>query len=450
MVTVSGERLQGYGVDDAFNIVTGQLTNVTVPLGSLTIAEATRNVRFSGNLKANGDVATAGSSIEFAAAGIAAGTDLLTAIAGGTAFAVDDTITLTGAQRGGKEVPDAVFTVTAASTVDDYFRFLRDALGIVHDGGYVMGDPTGAPEPGSYTVGAGLVTLVGNLGTANDIVLNGSNIVVADSAGASKPNPFTITKTASADGESVRTTFNVHDSLGTPLQVDVTMVLAAKDANGTYWRAFLHSADDSDTALHLELGARAEPPTGPVPLLRFDTFGRLVSPATVSMEVDRAGTGAEDPLNVTLNFNAEGDAVTAFSDGSTAKSVIAAVFEDGSRLGVLSSFSVGSNGVITGGFSNGLTRTLGQLALGKFTNPEGLVDSGNGLFRVGPNSGNAVITSPLEFGTGRVLGGALELSNVDLSEEFINMILTSTGYSAASRIITTTDQLIQQLLTIGR
>ncbi|MHC5003601.1 MAG: flagellar basal body rod C-terminal domain-containing protein, partial [Planctomycetota bacterium] len=66
------------------------------------------------------------------------------------------------------------------------------------------------------------------------------------------------------------------------------------------------------------------------------------------------------------------------------------------------------------------------------------------------NSGEPLLTSPLDFGSGRLIGGALELSNVDLSQEFINMILASTGYSAASRVITTTDELIDQLLLLGR
>ena len=78
------------------------------------------------------------------------------------------------------------------------------------------------------------------------------------------------------------------------------------------------------------------------------------------------------------------------------------------------------------------------------------MDAGNNLFRVGPNSGTALITEPLEFGTGRLVGAALELSNVDLSQEFINMILTSTGYTASSRVITVTDQLIDELLLLVR
>jgi len=450
LVSISGERLQGYGVDDNFNVVKGQLTDISVPIGTLTIAEATRNVKFSGNLKSNGEVATTGSTHEISAAGITAGTDLLTTLGGGAAIVAGDVITLNGAQRDGKVIPPGTFTVGAGSTVDDLARFIRDHMGIVHEGGYTAGDPTGAPEAGGYSVAAGLFSLMGNSGLSNDLTLTAGNIVLADSTGVAKASPFTVAKTTSAVGESVRSTFLVHDSLGTPIEVDMTMVLVARDDTGTYWRSFLHSADDTDAALHLELGARTEPPTGPVPLIQFDNFGRLVSPSSITMELDRAGTGANSTLSVTIGFDSDGGAVTALSDDAPAQSQIAAIFEDGSRLGVLSNFAVGTDGTITGGFTNGLTRTIGQLAMAVFTNPEGLIDSGNNLFRVGPNSGNAVLTEPLSFGAGRVLGGALELSNVDLSEEFINMILTSTGYSAASRVISTTDQLMQQLLAIGR
>ena len=75
---------------------------------------------------------------------------------------------------------------------------------------------------------------------------------------------------------------------------------------------------------------------------------------------------------------------------------------------------------------------------------------GGGNYFEGPNSGTAIVTEALTFGLGRMVGGALELSNVDLSTEFINMIMASTGYSASSRVITTTDELIDQLLLIGR
>lgn len=119
-------------------------------------------------------------------------------------------------------------------------------------------------------------------------------------------------------------------------------------------------------------------------------------------------------------------------------------------MGTLTSFSIGGNGIITGAFSNGLTRTIGQVAISTFSNPEGLVDAGVNLYAVGANSGNPIITNPGELGTGNLVGGSLELSNVDLAQEFINLIVSSTGYSAASRVISSADQLLQQLLVIGR
>ena len=88
--------------------------------------------------------------------------------------------------------------------------------------------------------------------------------------------------------------------------------------------------------------------------------------------------------------------------------------------------------------------------LATFANPEGLVDSGNSLFSAGADSGTATVTAPGTFGAGQIVGGALELSNVDLGEEFIKLILSSTGYSASSRVIKTTEDLMQQLLVLGR
>jgi flagellar hook protein FlgE len=154
-----------------------------------------------------------------------------------------------------------------------------------------------------------------------------------------------------------------------------------------------------------------------------------------------------DPLTINMNFDNGTDAISGLTDTA---SQLAAVFQDGSPIGTLSQFSIGDDGVIAGSFTNGLTRNIGQVALAKFANNAGLVDAGNNLFRTGPNSGTALVTSPLQFGTGRLVGGALELSNVDLSQEFINMILTSTGYTASSRVITVTDQLIDQLLQLVR
>jgi flagellar hook protein FlgE len=124
--------------------------------------------------------------------------------------------------------------------------------------------------------------------------------------------------------------------------------------------------------------------------------------------------------------------------------------QDGFATGTLVDYAIGGDGIITGTFSNGLTQTVGQVVLATFSNPGGLVAQGNNIFLAGANSGDAQITQPLQLGAGKILGGALELSNTDLSREFINMITASTSFSANSRVISTSDQLLQELLLILR
>lgn len=458
LVTATGDYVQGYLVNDNFELVEGELSNINIPLGSLTIAEQTESVTLAGNMNADGDVAMNGSVFDFAALTQGGGTpidgtELLTNYDPPGAFAVGDEITISGAERGGKVLPDATFTVTAASTTNDFMDFMMEALGVVPNGGFIAGQPTGGADPGGYTIdpATGVITLNGNWGELNDLDLDATHFSVVDGTGAPKGNPFDPAKTQSADGESVRHTFVVYDSLGTPRNIDITMVYSHADDTGTYWRPFVHSADDTDVALHLEQGDRS---TGghsdTIPLLHFDNSGKL-DPATTTLnvELDLDMTGAGDPMNFQLDFAADGNEVTALTDQAGSSNIIA-TFQDGSPMGVLSDFSVGEDGLITGRFDNGLTRTVGQVVLANFRNPGGLIDEGGGRFSVGPNSGAAVIAEPQTFGTGRLIGGALEQSNTELSEEFINMIMTSTGYSASSRVITTSDELLQQLLLIGR
>jgi flagellar hook protein FlgE len=85
-----------------------------------------------------------------------------------------------------------------------------------------------------------------------------------------------------------------------------------------------------------------------------------------------------------------------------------------------------------------------------FNNPMGLQDMGGNMYMAGSNSGEPIVGAPLQLGAGGIRGGALELSNVDLSEEFINLIIASTGFSASSRVISTSDQLLTELLNTSR
>ncbi len=156
---------------------------------------------------------------------------------------------------------------------------------------------------------------------------------------------------------------------------------------------------------------------------------------------------------VTQGFNLNLGRVGAFTDSMTqyASSSSTKVFsQDGHPMGYLEDYRIDQSGTITGVFSNGTNRALGQVALASFTNTGGLEKTGENNFRETINSGLADITPAGIAGKGAVISGALEMSNVDLSQEFTDMIVTQRGFQANSRTIQTADQMLQEVLTLKR
>jgi len=459
LVNIDGDRVLGFGVDSNFNITAGALVPLNIPIGAMTLAEATRNVHLSGNLNADGALPTRGSRTELVSQVPSVGLraiatanpppgagnqlepttrlvdveDPQQTLSGIPLFFVGDTFELRGAEKGTKTLAAAQLAITDTVTVQDLMDFLTQALGIQQTG---TANPDGRTPGVSLEPHLGILTVDGNTGTANSLRIDPSDLRVLDDSGDFRRTAFATETKQTADGEGVRTTYVVYDSLGAPVEVDVAMVLDSKSNSGTTWRYYLDSADDSDLAIALGTG-----------LVSFDTSGRLTTTAPIQVVVDRDGTGALSPLAFEMSLSSGQDSVTALADDD---SNIAATFRDGSPIGTLTTYAVGQDGTINGSFSNGLTRTLGQVTLATFANNEGLIDVGGNLFRAGPNSGTPVITPAGSLGAGRIVGGALELSNVDLSAEFIGLIQASTGFSASSRVIQTTNDLYQQLLVLGR
>jgi flagellar hook protein FlgE len=123
---------------------------------------------------------------------------------------------------------------------------------------------------------------------------------------------------------------------------------------------------------------------------------------------------------------------------------------NGYALGSLQSFQLGNDGTITGVYSNGLMQPLGKLALASFNNPSGLEKAGSSSFRVGVNSGVAMVGTAGAGGRGELVSGALEMSNVDLAEEFTGLIVAQRGFQANSRVITSSDEILQDLVNLKR
>ena len=124
--------------------------------------------------------------------------------------------------------------------------------------------------------------------------------------------------------------------------------------------------------------------------------------------------------------------------------------KDGQAIGYLIGYSVGDDGLIEGQFSNGQNKALGQVATATFANPGGLVRQGDSAFRTSVNSGEPLIGVAGTGNRGLLSSGTLEMSNVDLSREFTNLIVAQRGFQANSRVITTTDELLSDLVNIKR
>lgn len=180
-------------------------------------------------------------------------------------------------------------------------------------------------------------------------------------------------------------------------------------------------------------------------VLTFDTNGALIS-----------ATGTAGATPPTFSFTPVGtatvtvelvfDSVTQVAGPST----VAAPVVNGCSTGTLESFTFDSKGVISGFYSNGQTRVLGQLAIANFANPGGLLKMGKSLYRQSNNSGAPDIGEAGTSGRGTVAPCSLEMSNVDLAEEFTQMIITQRGFQANSRIITVADELLQELVSLKR
>jgi flagellar hook protein FlgE len=198
--------------------------------------------------------------------------------------------------------------------------------------------------------------------------------------------------------------------------------------------------------------------------LTFDTGGLLQAESAINYYNSGGSGGAgidfvtinqAPALNQAIVFNF-GTSITENGTGSDgmiqagSKSVVLNQSQDGFANGTLSGTSIGEDGVITGTFSNGTTQILGQVALTRFINPDGLQPIGRNLFIQSGDSGTPLVGRPGTGAFGQVSASTLETSNVDLGDELVNMIIMQRGFQANSRIITTTNDLLGELVNLAR
>ena len=237
------------------------------------------------------------------------------------------------------------------------------------------------------------------------------------------------------------TKIDIYDSLGNPYTLEVAW---ERVDNGVWrWRAWLPNGE-----------ATVRENTG---LIRFGADGKLDTSDTgmfnptpeITLQFDEKGARES---TVKLDFSGQSfqkellDGVTQYGSEFTTKGY----YQDGYSMGVLTDFAVSQDGTVNGIYSNGQNIPLYRVALALFANPAGLVKNGNTAFTESNNSGIAQIGSPQEGGAGSIIGSTLERSNVDLTEEFARLIVSQRGFQANARMITTSDQVLEELINIKR
>ena len=175
--------------------------------------------------------------------------------------------------------------------------------------------------------------------------------------------------------------------------------------------------------------------------LYFDNKGNLIDKGTQGLTLTPPTPGAA-PINMSIDFST----LTQLAGDSS----VAATTQDGFPVGTLQSFTISQEGVITGVFTNGQSRSLGQIAMASFSNPSGLEKLGQNQFHESSNSGLAQVGPANAQGRGKINTGYVEMSNVDLSTEFTNLIVTQRGFQANTKIITAVDDLLQEVINLKR
>jgi flagellar hook protein FlgE len=218
----------------------------------------------------------------------------------------------------------------------------------------------------------------------------------------------------------------VYDSQGFAHQLDVTM---QKTSNNN-WSFNIAAPAGATDITNI---------TGNTGTLTFDANGNLTAPAT-SPTLAISYANGTNPGSVTVDLSK----ISQLSETSQVNVATA----DGSTGGTLATFSVGKNGLITAVYSNGTSKSIGQMAVADFRNPDGLERDGNNLFSVGTNSGSPQVGIAGVGSLGTISTGQLEGSNVDLAAQFAQMIQAQQGFNANTKVVTTTNNMLQSVISI--
>lgn len=257
----------------------------------------------------------------------------------------------------------------------------------------------------------------------------------------------------------------IYDSFGNEHLLSVSFTKVPGVANS--WQATVNVDADNADFTQTRIGLGTTDGVQNTFIVNFDNYGQLASVEDSSGNIsnqegeiilqtsftvpeanaDENGNPYRQTFSINLGtIGSMKNTITQSASPSSTK----AYSQDGYKLGYLDNFKIDSSGTITGVYSNGTNRVIGQLALATFANDRGLEKAGNNTYVETNNSGQANIGESGIAGKGSLLAGALEMSNVDLSEQMTDMIVTQRGFQSNAKTIQTADTLLETVLSLKR
>jgi flagellar hook protein FlgE len=279
----------------------------------------------------------------------------------------------------------------------------------------------------------GICTGIEGLGDGGVTISAGYGGLVGDPDGVGPLSSSTVTIDTEATQHA--TSITIFDSQGGRHNLNLTFTKSWLP-NQWFWEA--------------SLGGNEVVRSGGSGVINFNPDGSLSSfdydGGATQLRID-PNNGASE-LNIDLLAGTAGgfDGLTGFSAESNA----GARSQDGYGMGILSNISIDSSGSITGIFTNGVSRQLAQIYVAEFNNTGGLLKSGENMYQTSANSGSAILGVAGQTTSSTITSGALEISNVDLAQEFTNMIVSQRGFQANAKVITTSDEMLSDLVSLKR
>ncbi|WP_028392846.1 flagellar hook protein FlgE [Bacillus cihuensis] len=350
------------------------------------------------------------------------------------------------ANRGGKNsmqvgLGSAVSTIDTIHTQSSLQNTGRSLdLGISGDGYFVVanGNALSYTRAGNFYLdnngtlvnGDGYkVQAFDNNGVLGDVTVNVNAVMPA-----TKTDKVEFLGNLSSDtinNKSFSQQMKVIDAFGESHTIDVHYIKTAANS----WNVYIGGQSPFNPD-----GSTITPLPSPVSSITFNSDGTINNPPTGAITIkDKDGT-----TNIVTGISLDFTKLTQTTEANSAQGI-----PNGSTEGSLESFTIGQTGEISGVYSNGQVTTLGTVAIAKFSNTSGLTKTGGNLFQESISSGTANIGVAGD-GRGTLAAGSLEMSNVDLSEEFTDMIVAQRGLQANTRIITTSDEILQELVNLKR